>query len=151
MSADSGKATSEVDRWVDERGDWYRQPGFERATRLANRLDKELYREGFDPKTREYFDELDRRIKKEMPDLYDDFQAADAGTDTGKDTRRKRSPVAPVDGDQGRQRVERNSGKIRLEQEDFDNMRRFGLDTNDPEVLKEYARNKREAEQRGSR
>lgn len=150
MSSQKAKTQSKADRWMDERGDWYRQPGFEKATRLANRLDKEIFREGFDPNTQEYFDELDKRIRKQMPDLYDDVKpAAEEDSDT-TGRKRKQSPVAGVDGDQGRQRVERGS-KVKLEPEDFENMRRFGLDTNDPEVLKEYARNKREAESRSSR
>ena len=100
----------------------------------------------------EYFKELDRRIKAQMPDLYDDVAptADDGNTDDGGETKRKRSPVAPVDGDQGRQRVQRGS-KVKLDAEDFANMRAFGLDTNDPEVLKEYARNKKESDQRTSR
>lgn len=152
MSSPKAKTQSEADRWMDDRGDWYRQPGFEKATRLANRLDKELYKEGYDPKTAEYFEELDRRIKAQMPDLYDDVAptADDGNTDDGGETKRKRSPVAPVDGDQGRQRVQRGS-KVKLDAEDFANMRAFGLDTNDPEVLKEYARNKKESDQRTSR
>lgn len=151
MSSQTAKTQNEADRWMDERGDWYRQQGFEKATRLANRLDKELYKEGYDPQTAEYFDELDRRIKAQMPELYDDADlSADKDDDAGETRRSKRSPVAPVDGDQGRQRVQRGS-KVRLDPEDFDNMRAFGLDTNDPEVLKEYARNKKESAQKESR
>jgi hypothetical protein len=151
MSSEKAKTQSEANRWMDERGDWYRQPGFEKATRLANRLDKEVFKDGFDPNTPEYFEELDKRIKEKMPDLYDDVEVA-ADDDSKKPERRRstRSPVAPVDGDQGRQRVERGS-KVKLEPEDFANMRSFGLDTNDPEVLKEYARNKQESERRSNR
>lgn len=150
MSSDSAETGEKpADRWMEERGDWYRQPGFEKATRLANRLDKELYKEGYDPKSSEYFEELDRRIKAKMPDLYDDVEQA---ADTGKEGkgRSKQSPVASVDGDQGRQRV-RQSSKVQLTKEDFANMRSFGLDVKDPEVLKEYARNKRESESRSAR
>ena len=152
ISSDAQKSRKPADQWIEDRGDWYRQEGFEKATRLANRLDRELYKEGYDPDSSEYFEELDRRIKAKMPELYDEDAALDADNDTEDtgDRKRKRSPVAPVDGDTSRHRGRRGS-KVQLGEADFENMRRFGLDTNDPEVLKEYARNKKEAEQRASR
>jgi hypothetical protein len=152
ISSETQKGRKPADQWIEDRGDWYRQEGFEKATRLANRLDRELFKEGYDPETEEYFEELDRRIKAQMPDLYDEDAglSADEDTEDRGERKRKRSPVAPVDGDTSRHRGRRGS-KVQLGEADFDNMRRFGLDTNDPEVLKEYARNKREAEQRANR
>lgn len=153
ISSETQKGVKPADQWIEDRGDWYRQEGFEKATRLANRLDRELFKEGYDPETSEYFEELDRRIKAKMPDLYDEVSAdldADDDTEDTGDRKRKRSPVAPVDGDTSRHRGRRGS-KVQLGEADFENMRNFGLDTNDPEVLKEYARNKREAEQRSNR
>ena len=143
------KADKESDKWMEERSDWYRQPGFEKATRLANRLDRELYKEGYDPDSAEYFEELDARMKKQMPDLYDDPAAADTTQDDDETTTRRRSPVAGVDQQTGRQKP--GSSKVELTERDFANMRQFNLDVNDPEVLKEYARNKREAEQGAKR
>jgi hypothetical protein len=149
ISADTQKGQKPADVWIEDRGDWYRQAGFERATRLANRLDQEVFKDGYDPETDEYFEELDRRIKEKMPELYDDA-GLDADMETEDSRTRKRSPVAPVDGDTSRQRGRRGS-KVQLGEADFENMRRFGLNTNDPEVLKEYARNKKEAEARTRR
>ena len=139
---------SKADDWMDGHDDWYGARGFERQTRLANRIDKEVFKDGFSPDTDEYFEELDRRIKEKEPNLFDDKDTdADDVTDD-KDTRRRRSPVAPVAGaDTRRQRS--SSSKVELGEEDFANMRRFNLDPNDPEVLKEYARNKREADSQG--
>ena len=136
---DESTTQSKAEEWTDGHSDWYRQEGFERQTRLANRIDRQLFEEGYDPKTQEYFDELDSRLKEKAPELFDD--AADDGTSTER--RPKRSPVAPVGGaDSSRQRSSGN--KVQLDSEDFANMRRFGLDPNDPKVLKEYAKNKRE-------
>ena len=127
-----------ADKWQDDRSDWYKREGFERQTRVANRIDREVFQDGYDPKTPEYFTELDRRMKEKEPTLFDD--AADGTTQRQRPTR---SPVAPVGGaDTSRQRSK--GSKIQLGEEDFANMRRFGLNPNDPEVLKEYARNKRE-------
>ena len=144
VSPTTAKTESEADKWMDSRSDWYRAAGFERQTRAANRLDKEVYNAGFDPETQEYFDELDKRLKAQFPDLYD--EADTSADDDEKPKRPTRSPVTPVGGNDTRR--QRNSGsKVELGESDFANMRRFGLDTNDPNVLKEYARNKREADQ----
>jgi hypothetical protein len=150
VSSQAEKSVAPAAEWMSERGDWYKREGFEKATLLANRLDREVYKEGFDPNTPEYFKELDKRIKAKMPELYDDFADADVDDKPTPRKRPKRSPVAPVGGDENRQRSNRGS-KVELREEDFANMRRFGLDTNDPEVLKEYARNKREADSGANR
>jgi hypothetical protein len=139
---------TEASKWMEDRADWYKQGGFERQTRLANRLDKEVFADGYDPETPEYFEELDRRIKEKAPELYDEL---DAGA---KDDTAERKPgkpvVAPVSGNETRH--QRSSGsKVQLDAEDFATMRQFNLDPNDPEVLKEFARNKREAEQGAKR
>jgi hypothetical protein len=125
-----------ADKWVEDRADWYGARGFDRQTRLANRLDKEVFADGFDPKTEEYFEELDRRMKEKEPELYDDLD------DGGKKRSSRRSPVAPVDSGSELNRRQ-SSSKVELDEDDFANMRRFGLDPHDPEVLKEYALNKR--------
>jgi transposase len=137
-----------ADDWMESHNDWYGARGFERQTRLANRLDKEVFNDGYSPDTEEYFEELDKRIKAKEPKLYDDLDADADDADTTPTPRPKRSPVAPVAGaDTRRQRS--SSSKVQLGEEDFANMRRFNLDPNDPEVLKEYARNKREIETQG--
>lgn len=127
-------------KWMDDRSDWYGKKGFERQTRLANRIDKEVYADGFDVNDPEYFEELDRRLKEKAPELFDD----DGGE--REDKRQRRSPVASVDGDGGVTTRASTGNKVELTKDDFATMRRFNLNTNDPEVLKEFARNKREAE-----
>lgn len=152
ISAEPDTAASEAAKWKDERSDWYGAAGFERQTRLANRIDREVYRDGYDVDTPEYFEELDRRIKEREPKLYDDLDAnADKDDKHDKDGKRPtRSPVAPVGGADGRQRASRGS-KVQLGEADFANMRRFGLDPKDPDVLKEYAMSKRESDSGANR
>jgi hypothetical protein len=128
---------------MDGHSDWYGARGFERQTRLANRIDKEVFADGFRPDSDDYFEELDKRIKKKEPNLFDDVTADDADDDTkGK---RPTSPVAGVE-TTGVRRQRTSGSKVELTEDDFANMRRFNLDPSDPEVLKEYARNKREAD-----
>ncbi len=148
----SGKVTtknssdpSKADDWRESREDWYGAKGFERQTRLANRIDKEVFADGYEPSTDEYFEELDRRIKAKQPSLYDDSIDDDDDGAGDKSRGKRRSPVAGVDrGTDGSK--SRRGNKVELGEEDFANMRRFHLDPNDPEVLKEYARNKQESD-----
>ncbi len=140
-SSDSSKA----DDWMESREDWYGAKGFERQTRLANRLDKEVFADGYEPSTDEYFEELDRRIKAKEPKLYDDDDDGNDGNDGDKTRGKRRTPVAGVDRTDNR-RSSKRGNKVELGEDDFANMRRFNLDPNDPEVLKEYARNKQESE-----
>jgi hypothetical protein len=142
---------SEAQKWMDDRADWYKQAGFERQTRLANRLDREVFADGYDPNTPEYFEELDRRIKEKAPEVYDDLEAgADDGADDNKEDKRGKNVVTPVGGNETRHQ-NTSSSKVELDAEDFATMRQFNLDPNDPEVLKEFARNKREAMQGAKR
>lgn len=137
----SDKPASLAAQWKEDRGDWYGADGFERHTRMANLVDREVFADGYDPETPEYFKELDKRVKAKQPNLYEDLAADDPPPKNDK--RPTRSPVAPVDSGANRQRS-KGSNKVELTEADFANMRRFNLDTHDPEVLKEYARNKRE-------
>jgi hypothetical protein len=145
---EQGGPSRQAKLWMDKRSDWFGKPGFEKETRAANRIDREIYSEGYDVNDPEYFAELDKRLRNRYPDLYDDDGGDERGTARRRasdDRRSERSPVGEVPGDGGR-RKPASSSRVELNAEDFDNMRKFGLDTNDPEVLKEYARNKREAD-----
>lgn len=148
VSPSTAKDLSEADKWMGDRSDWYKAAGFERQTRAANRIDKEVFNAGYDPNTPEYFEELDKRLKVTFPELYD--EADTLADDEPPPRKATRSPVTPVGGNDTRR--QRTSGsKVELGEADFANMRRFGLNTNDPNVLKEYARNKREADQGDNR
>jgi hypothetical protein len=141
----TSKQRSKADNWMDSHDDWYGAKGFERQTRLANRLDREVFEDGYSPDTDEYFEELDRRIKEKEPNLFDDDGRTAADEADKTRGRRPQSPVAGVE-TAGVRRQRTSGSKVELGEEDFANMRRFNLDPNDPEVLKEYARNKREAD-----
>lgn len=142
-----------VSEWKDTHGDWYGRKGFERQTRLANRIDREVFSEGFDPSEEDYYEELDRRLKEKVPDVFNDEGDPDTRTTNRraqKQPRRDkgRSPVASAD-DASRDSAPRqqNMGtKVSLGAREFDNMRRFGLDPKNPAHVKEYALNKRQAD-----
>jgi hypothetical protein len=131
-----------ADSWREDNSDWYGQSGFERQTRLANRIDKDVYNDGYEANTEEYFQELTKRLKEKEPDLFSDGKKP-----ARSKTRSKRSPVAGADDVSAQQKkASSGSNKVVLTERDFAVMREFNLDPSDPEVLKEFARNKQEAE-----
>jgi hypothetical protein len=125
-----------VEGWM-RRNDWYNQPGKERYTRLTNRLDREVAAEGYDPKSDDYWVELDTRLKREAPELF---------AEDKPERKRSGDRVAPVSGDAGGTAKRSTDSRVRLERADFRVMRKFGLDPNNPKHVKEFARNKLEAD-----
>jgi hypothetical protein len=53
--------------WM-ERNTWYDPNGRNEDSQIAQIIDKKLTEEGFDPSSEDYWDELDERMKKRMPD-----------------------------------------------------------------------------------
>jgi hypothetical protein len=52
------------------RNDWYDPNGNDMDSEIATRVDKSLVAEGWDPKSPEYWDELDNRLTKYLPHRY---------------------------------------------------------------------------------
>jgi hypothetical protein len=136
-----------VTGWKAKHVDWYAKEGFERYTRSANRIDKELAAEGYDSREQDYFDELDRRLRKEAPAVFDDKADMEDKEDTTVVGKKGPATVAPVrDGSRGGKQSERASmTRVVITREDKAEMRRFNLDPNDPRVLREWAANKRQS------
>lgn len=53
--------------WM-ERNTWYDPNGRNEDSQIAQLIDKKLTEEGFDPSSEDYWDQLDERMKKRMPD-----------------------------------------------------------------------------------
>jgi len=53
--------------WMD-RNPWYDPNGRNEDSQIAQIIDKKLTEEGFDPSSEDYWDELDDRLKKRMPE-----------------------------------------------------------------------------------
>jgi hypothetical protein len=56
-------------RW-QARNQWYGQPGFEEYTSYALGLHHKLVNAGVDPRTGQYFEQIDARLKKTFPELF---------------------------------------------------------------------------------
>jgi hypothetical protein len=54
--------------WM-ERNPWYDPNGRNEDSQIAQIIDKKLTEEGFDPSSEDYWDELDERMKKRMPEM----------------------------------------------------------------------------------
>ena len=53
-------------RWM-ERNPWYDPQGTNIESTIAQKIDHQLHSEGFDPNSEEYWEELDERVKKYVP------------------------------------------------------------------------------------
>lgn len=87
-----GAANPQVTRlansWMD-RNDWYDPSSNDEDTAIAKVVDRKLTEEGWDPGSKEYWDELDRRLQKRLPHRY---------TDSVDDHSRRSKPRSVVTG-----------------------------------------------------
>ncbi len=140
-----------TEEWMERHHRWYNKKGFARFNTVARELDQEVFKDGFDPEDEDYYEELDRRLQEELPNLFD--ENGDPAPRITRQSRRqqqskerKRSPVAAAD-DASRERAPLgNPDKVELGPEEFENMRTFGLDPRNAEHVKEYALNKRQSD-----
>jgi len=94
----------QAETWL-ERNNWYDPNGGDMDSRVALTIDKELAREGWNPTTEQYWDELDARLKKYLPHRYNPGYNKPQG-----------KPRAPVAGS-GRESSTASSGGYKLSPE----------------------------------
>lgn len=92
-------------RW-QAKNQWYGQPGFEEYTSYALGLHHKLVNSGVDPRTDQYFAQIDERMHKTFPELF-------GGSDETKDqdeappvNKRPASVVAPATRSTGKKKVQ---------------------------------------------
>jgi hypothetical protein len=97
-------------RW-QAKNQWFGQPGFEEYTSYALGLHQKLVNGGINPRSDEYFDQIDGRMKTQFPEIFG-----------GADTKQKRptTVVASAARTTG-------TGKIRLTQTQLALAKRYGL------------------------
>ena len=81
--------TNEAKSWA-QRNNWFFDPQQEQKRRYAQFIDQELSSEGYNPNTREYFDELDKRIKEQFT-----TQVDSDNMDTSSQSKPKVGAAAP--------------------------------------------------------
>lgn len=121
--------------WQD-RNSWYDPDLRDEDSQIAKLVDSRLAKEGWDPSTKEYWEEFDRRLQKRLPHLYTDSY----------EERPARKPRSVVVGG-GREAVT-ESGKVRvqIEPEKIRAIKEAGLWDNPAtrkKMLERYAREAR--------
>ena len=123
-------------RW-QAKNQWYGQPGFEEYTSYALGLHHKLVNAGIDPRTDDYFAQIDGRMRKTFPELF-------GATDTPKSepASQQEAPAKPTTVVAP---ASRSTGKktIQLTQRQYDLAKKYGLNPQQyaAEVAKLEARN----------
>lgn len=58
-------------RWMD-RNDWYDPNGDDEDSQIAKVIDQKMVKEGWNPNSKDYWEELDRRVARRLPHRYTD-------------------------------------------------------------------------------
>lgn len=69
--ANSAELQRQAARWM-ERNDWFNAEGGDEDSEIAKIVDQKLVKEGWNPATEEYWEELDKRLQKRLPHRYTD-------------------------------------------------------------------------------
>jgi hypothetical protein len=113
--------------WISDNSEWYNKDRI--TTQAAHIINEDLLQEGFDPETEEFYTEISKRLKKEMPHKF------------GQQEEPTNKPAQVV---AGKSRTSASSkGKIRLSQEDLRLAKKMGV------PLDVYAKEKAKVEKAG--
>lgn len=127
--------------WTSANSSWFGNPRFAKATALVRTIDAQLAKDGWDPRSPEYFERLNREIRRRVPEVVK-FMPRPKRQE-GEQPRREatagvqRGGAAPAvtRGADGKR-------KVTLTRSDLSNMREFGLNPDSKEDRLEYAKSK---------
>jgi len=108
---------------------WFNSPGFERETNAARAIDVQLDIEGFDKESPDYYQNLDRRLRKMFPELNSSEEVEELSRPKAK----SRAPVAPTAGGS----TAYKGNRVRMSQDQLRMARELGI--RDEKSLKLYA------------
>ena len=120
------------------RNKWFGNQDFAEQAAILSTLDKQLAQDVVDGKfahnqnTPEYFDELDRRVHRNMPQLRSKIQKVFGGG--------ARPRAAPPAGGGGAGHGKPRQGRIELTRAQLESAKEFGIDIKDPKAVLAYAR-----------
>jgi arsenate reductase-like glutaredoxin family protein len=113
------RADEKTLRW-QAKNQWFGSPGFEEITSYALGLHQKLVNNGVDPRTDEYFEQIDARVKSKFPEIFggeDDKPRSQAAAPA----RKPASVVAPASRSTGKRRIELTPSQAAL-------VKKFNLD-----------------------
>jgi len=144
--ADSSKPENNplTKRWLGK-NQWFADPKFKEMAAAVRGFDSVMVSEGFRPTSEAYYIELDRRIKRNLPQLQASLRKAGyVAAPRTESTSTKRGTALPANGGGGNGGARTTAGKRRvvLTRADLETMEGFGLDPNDSKARVEFARQK---------
>ncbi len=98
------------------RNQWFGAPGYEELTSFALGLHQKLVTSGVDPRSDEYFERIDSRIKDKFPEVFGDVSKPKSGDGSRKPT----TVVAPASRSTGAKKIQLTPTQIAL-------AKKFGL------------------------
>ncbi len=111
----TGKAALDpkTEAWMSKNR-WFTSPRHVAETSFALGLDKELRDSGYDPRTDEYFEQVDARMREHFPKLYSAKSAADDTPPQNNSSRERGSAVAPAVRTTSKRRVTLSASQVAL-------------------------------------
>jgi hypothetical protein len=126
--------TPAAERWLKGRS-WVNNPAYAEQNRELIRMAGVLVQDGYDPQADDYYQELERRMRRKHPGLF--------GNGRGGPVRRPdRQAVGRVSRDDPPQLRRNGKRTVRLSAEDVKTMQRFSLNPRDADHIREFLRNK---------
>ncbi|MCX6840234.1 MAG: hypothetical protein NTX35_20835 [Verrucomicrobia bacterium] len=129
------RADEKTLRW-QARNQWFGSDGFEDVTSYALGLHKKLVDNGVDPRTDDYFEQIDARVKSKFPEVFGDEDKPRSQGSQAAPAKKPTSVVAPASRSTGRKKVELTPTQMAL-------IKKYNLDPQKyaQEVLKLEAQN----------
>jgi hypothetical protein len=129
------RADEKTLRW-QARNQWFGSNGFEEVTSYALGLHQKLVNNGVDPRSDEYFEQIDARVKSKFPEVFGEDEKPRSQGSQAAPARKPASVVAPASRSTGKRKVELTPSQAAL-------VKRFNLDPQKyaQEVLKLEAQN----------
>ncbi len=122
-------------RW-QAKNQWFGANGFEEITSYALGLHQKLVNNGLDPRTDEYFEQIDARVKSKFPEVFGEEDKPRSQGSQASQAKKPASVVAPASRSTGRRKVELTPSQAAL-------IKKYNLDPQQyvKEVLKLEAQN----------
>jgi hypothetical protein len=103
-------------RW-QAKNQWFGSNGFEEVTSFALGLHQKLVNSGTDPRSDEYFEQINARVKSKFPEVFGDTEDTSSN---GASSRKPASVVAPATRSSGAKKVQLTTTQLAL-------AKKFGL------------------------
>ena len=97
-------------RW-QAKNQWFGAQGFEEVTSFALGLHQKLVNTGVDPRSSEYFERIDARVKSTFPDM---FGGTEDNSRSGESAKRPTSVVAPAARSSGAKKIQLTTTQVAL-------------------------------------